>query len=122
MVGSISRQAAVAPLVNKTLPGGIDASHRRPARALLVPNLEDQILIGPHAENRRDPVRRICFQVSLDVLACEETGVLLQIDCVANVAVQIDDSRHDPCAGQVQDFGAGRRLTDSDFWNEDVEI
>src|SRR5207253_1362419 len=39
-----------------------------------------------------------------------ETGVLLQIDGVSDVAMQIDDSRHDPCAGEVQDFGCGGRL------------
>src|SRR5689334_15642656 len=54
-----ARDAAVATLHNETLTGGEDSCFRGPARALLVAEFEDQVLIGAHADDARDAVRSV---------------------------------------------------------------
>ena len=71
---------------------------------MFVPNLEDGVFIGPHAENGGDAVGGVGFQVLLDIFRGEELFVLIEADGCAQVNMQVDDARHHVLALQIDNL------------------
>src|SRR5205085_3419483 len=89
---------------DESLPCRVYARHGGPAAPLLIADLEDEVLVRTHACNRGHAVRRVGFQVLLDVLPRVELLVLGEIDDVTDMAMQVDDAGHDIFAGEVDDL------------------
>ena len=100
------RRGRVTARAREAAPGREYAGFVRASGVLRGAQLEDQVPIGSHADHRRHTVGSVKLQLLLDVFGGVIFGVLCEIERVAEVPVQIDDSRHDEFAGEVRDLGA----------------
>jgi len=106
--GSDSFQTPVAAFEDEALSSRLYPCHTRPASALLLAKLEDQIPVGTHTQNRRHTVRYVGREILLDVFASLEFGILFEINRVPDVSAQVDDPRHHECAPEVHGLRSGR--------------
>ena len=109
-------QSAVAALQHQALTGGVDARHRRcprPDAAAARCSLRTGNIVSwsvPMLRTVVTPYEAYVFRSCLDARSRVELAVLDQIDRVADVGVQIDQSGNHIRAVEVRGGRLGRRL------------
>ena len=92
--GCDALKTAIAALENQALPGGVNSRNGRPAGALFLSDLENQVLVGAEAQHGGYSIRGVSREIFLDALARIEFRVLLEVHRIPDVAVQVDDAGH----------------------------
>ena len=103
-------QAAITALDHRAPAGAEEARHGRAALALLVAQVQHEILVGAQHLHRGHAVSRILLQVGGDILGRLVFLVLGNVVHHADMDMAVDDARHHELARQILGLRAGRRL------------
>src|SRR5690606_22420043 len=107
-------KAAVPAFEDEALSCCVDPGRFRPAFALRIADVEDEILVGAHAENGGHPVGRISAKVLLDALSRVICLILVEIDDIPEMDVEVHQTGDHvlPCKVRRLDIVGYSQLSD----------